>query len=968
MLLVNEFGQVFKQTVRSVPIWIFEIPFKQACARTSSRDAVEYARRFQRMRRHVIAKAAMEAGSGSTHNDDARLGVAENVVIERAVAIARLSFGALLEDYSALLALRITPVTNVPTSLHVVSTFSRICTDGYFIALWTDTNSCYINNILNTDLEQTVGTYSVQLGCSLGSPNIKQTSSVSALPSVAIAFQHLLSGKTPTNDKCNILTLLLHRCIQSGSRGWDGALNNAMANEYTRNVCKSVVTMSLVGMHQQLHPAARPKWESRLVISSIMQSAAASKHIATILKKCTVATKECMRLYMCSIMEELPATSTALNHSKHAIGGLRCCPNGMAPTSLQAAAHCMVSAGLDIMEVVNQHREDLRTTQSTTLSDSFVAIVTDCITTNIGAEPRSRKRSQLKPRESHSIVLPSVVAETSKLSYSSSWLNRISYPESLSSVEKQNGRRKRNVEHCQQQASSSAAAECVPEQPKTDTVPSVTEVVQELMMKSFKARFIPFWNHSHSNGIRSARFDEPQYNEMHKNAPSHLMAVHMDEREMLRVQRLALMNTNSSIMGVADAVSLIGRSTDETKSRLRASTSIDDSIELILDMTENEVAALLHFAKIASLKETMLAYDLGPRERKRQLFALSRRFDLDYKSLSETGVVQALPPHATKLFWCLECNSVSNACVCLHAKELAHNEVGVSQTMLHIGGIDEPSEVRCAKRSSAALRTALQKESDACSSRAESIVVDEEKLSGSLTENTEASHAARLRRDIKACSEQGPYASACGDRAMVKVDILGKVTRISGKWYSICALCGSIFVVDNTKRYNSFLCCCRCDIKMLGIRGNVFASASTRRGQAVPVQECTNVFAIHVQPHKLPCRFCGKAAPASTNSKFKIIRAPLDDGGRNAMIPPPLRIVAYCPSHYRNWLSWASLELETKIIFSHIAEKAVPTYGADSTKRVNDTSPPIELKRHFQPPGKAFKRLTKKLKRKNGKC
>ena len=198
--------------------------------------------------------------------------------------------------------------------------------------------------------------------------------------------------------------------------------------------------------------------------------------------------------------------------------------------------------------------------------------------------------------------------------------------------------------------------------------------------------------------------------------------------------------------------------------------------------------------------------------------------------------------------------------------------------------------------------------------------------------------------------------------------MIGKVTKISGKWYCICSICASIFVVDYTKRYDLYLCCCRCDVNMLGINGNVFASSSSRRSQHVETNEGWNAFAFHVPGHKLPCRFCGKAAPNSTATKFKIIRAPLDDGGRNAFIPPPLRIVAYCATHYRAWLEWASLELDTKIIFSHISEKAVPTYGADVTRRrfITDRDN-TELARHVQPARKTFKRLSTKMKQRNRK-
>jgi len=60
-----------------------------------------------------------------------------------------------------------------------------------------------------------------------------------------------------------------------------------------------------------------------------------------------------------------------------------------------------------------------------------------------------------------------------------------------------------------------------------------------------------------------------------------------------------------------------------------------------------------------------------------------------------------------------------------------------------------------------------------------------------------------------------------------------------------------------------------------------------------------------------------------------MVAAPADTGGRNAAVPPPLRVVHYCPLHFRPWIPNAHKRLQTKIIFAHILQRARPMYGAE---------------------------------------
>ena len=220
--------------------------------------------------------------------------------------------------------------------------------------------------------------------------------------------------------------------------------------------------------------------------------------------------------------------------------------------------------------------------------------------------------------------------------------------------------------------------------------------------------------------------------------------------------------------------------------------------------------------------------------------------------------------------------------------------------------------------------------------RIECLKVTDESLQRATRSNGDVSHAARLRRDLRTCGEQHKCALACGDRPLIKVSLLGRVVRVNGRFYSLCALCGSILQVSQMKRFGGDLCCCRCDASMVGIE-RAPTSQATRVAVEVDNRSTrTKPFVFdQIVPHdKLHCRFCNKAPPtSSTATRFKIFRTPRDGGGRNASLPPPLRIVALCSSHWRPWVQSALNTMSMQVIFAHISSKATPVFGADVGRR-----------------------------------
>jgi hypothetical protein len=177
-----------------------------------------------------------------------------------------------------------------------------------------------------------------------------------------------------------------------------------------------------------------------------------------------------------------------------------------------------------------------------------------------------------------------------------------------------------------------------------------------------------------------------------------------------------------------------------------------------------------------------------------------------------------------------------------------------------------------------------------------------------------SSEVAKFRRDLKSCFEQNQQATSCGDVPLVCVPILGRVIRVFGSWYALCSMCGALARVSPASRFRDEICCMRCDFAMLAGK-----HAANEMRAALP------------KPAAPACRYCGKLEPENgAGMKWRCISAPADTGSGNAFVPPPLRTVWYCPSHYRSWLVNAHKTMSTANIFAHLINKARPIHGAEN--------------------------------------
>ena len=226
-----------------------------------------------------------------------------------------------------------------------------------------------------------------------------------------------------------------------------------------------------------------------------------------------------------------------------------------------------------------------------------------------------------------------------------------------------------------------------------------------------------------------------------------------------------------------------------------------------------------------------------------------------------------LPQHATVLYCCSECRRVVNSVQDNTGKDLAFNELGLSASMLTVDCATCVGHMRCAKRSSAALRTAVALEASAeqleleqlepvaspllpqdlrpativatmCTAQAKRKPRRERGLRDSSSE------VAKFRRDLKSCFEQSQQATSCGDVPLVCVPILGRAIRVFGSWYALCSMCGALARVTPASRFRDEICCLRCDFAMLAGK-----DAASEMRAALP------------KPPAPTCRFCGKPEP-----------------------------------------------------------------------------------------------------------
>ena len=463
-------------------------------------------------------------------------------------------------------------------------------------------------------------------------------------------------------------------------------------------------------------------------------------------------------------------------------------------------------------------------------------------------------------------------------------------------------------------------------------------VAAELWSTSFRTHFVPFWLHAMKHKVRSMRLDAPQHAALHDlNAATRLTRT-LDEAEALAAQRAALEDPSAAILTLAEVGERLGIRVAGSSSN-GGTRGPADTLKALEAAGAREAAKLLVHARVAWLGEQVLVVDLGARTRGLQIQALYRRLGHPRAAALATMrpeevpdvALRELPIHATHLHACCQCKRFANAVVLDGGKGgQTFNELGVAIAMVctQCDGPDAGgTHIRCAKRSSAALRSAVQFEEEMDTQQVEGCARDATAVATLMRQpkstgagNSDSGVAARVRRDAKNALEQRAKATACGQEPMLRVPAVGRAIRLWDSWYALCSCCGTFLKIQPHLRFGAELCCLRCDAEMLGVAATPEATATAAATAAATAGAV--------------CRFCGKSeVPGHAGARWKVIKAPLDVAGPNKSLPPPLKTVCYCAAHWRTWLPQAHRTLPTRVILSHLAHNAKPIAGAETSKR-----------------------------------
>jgi hypothetical protein len=860
-----------------VPAWVWSLDFLQAVAACAAHgNALQLVASFE------AARCTFGGGAEAARPS---LVQAEHTSQQVAAAV-RLGFGEMLEAFARSVALSILDVDEAPGPGADKHALNALYHDSYCAAVWTSAHAEFLATVQDL-LGNRAATEELVRNLMVPPPELYTVPNLSNLLHIGALNDRNASPRC-CSKLSQALLAILTRATNAGSRGWEATLLLALKeSEGAVRVCMQCIAVAVSGLNSAVHPAARRPWRERFLCLRALR-AQTHHDFKDIVKKAPGAVKEAIRLHMAAVHVPDRATLHAMQHTRQPTGQLCVPPAALPHPSLAAAMHRMAAAGADLVS--------LRASVATTVPRHLVS------------EPRSRKKAERRAQRQSKSVPES-------LAYSSSWLG---------------GRL----------AAAGAAAR-----------PAV-QVVSGLLSASYRSTWIPWWLHGNHHGHRASRLDSAQYAALHNLSAAHRMFALLPTEDFQKAERLALDNADASLLTVAQACALLGIAPQDAESASpglpcpAASRTVQEAELEVMQLKADDAALLLAFARVAALRSTMLSYNLGEATKRKQALAVCQRLLLPLAPDEDpcVAVQTRLPKHASVLYCCSECRRVVNSVQDGSGKEHPFNELGLSASMLAVGDDGCNGHMRCAKRSSAALRTAVALEASAEQLELEQFEPVQAPLlpqdlrpativatmckggakrkptaamsAASAALRDSSSEVAKFRRDLKSCYEQSPQATSCGDVPLVCVPVLGRAIRIFGGWYALCSMCGTLARVQPSSRFRGEICCLRCDFAMLAGK-----AAAQEMRDALP------------KPPAPICRYCHKAEPENgAGMKWRCIESPLDTGGRNACVPPPLRTVFYCPSHYRSWLVAAHQTMSTAEIISHLVNKARPVCGANTAE------------------------------------
>jgi len=441
-------------------------------------------------------------------------------------------------------------------------------------------------------------------------------------------------------------------------------------------------------------------------------------------------------------------------------------------------------------------------------------------------------------------------------------------------------------------------------------VPAVS-IAADVFACAFRARFIPFWAHSTSKRLRPTRLDRCQHRALHAQNAATLLTLALGDERLLSLQRMAAEHVSAGQLNLSELCGLLGF--PALRMQARSAVEWARAVDAAGEHGPERAAQVLAFCRSASLFEDVRIVELGATTRAKHLRVLSRRVMAEEVEAVPPGAdpeqyVHAIPEHARTLFACVECKRVANAHVSDFKTRISFNELGSAGTMISRCCVLRKQRLRCAKRSSASLRAAQGFEEFMSERKVEEDEMDSDAVGSILTTcSAEIGGASRARRDSKVALEQRAVSTPCGKDPLLAIPLIGRAVRLWGGWYSLCCYCGCVTKVTPLNRVGAEIACLNCESSF--ITGEKVDAAASRK--------------------KPVCKFCGKEDPQRGGAPWKLCKAPLDEGGANASLPPPLRTVHFCTAHWRPWIPSSLKVLPTRVVLSHIVFGARPCFSIE---------------------------------------
>lgn len=577
---------------------------------------------------------------------------------------------------------------------------------------------------------------------------------------------------------------LMSRCTNPGARGWDSMISGSL---YEFSGTKRLCATALVISLTGMNSAVHPHLRPNWSERMKLTAHLNAKNLFNTIApmcKCPLAFKECIRRMVSSCLSGSLATNAALFRLEHPVAFLAGNVHDLPPEGLECSATAFMEAGKAI------------------LSSGCTRDIVECVSSIVGTSVFSQ--------------MTSVTHTETALVWNSAYL----------------GKGTASTHH---------------------KVPA-TSVATSVWTAAFKCNFMPFWAHCWTHNVRATRMDASQYASIHGINSCRRLTLLLNDDELLAIQRTALSKSYSGLMTLEEVAEGLGIVNVRGSSCNGGTKGVMDAVNIIAESGGLNAATILHFCKVSMLSESILIYDLGEKTATLQKRALVKRLLVDelYKdvSMSLDELAAMLPDHARKLCACIECKRVSSAVATDAGQKwkACFNEIGTSKSMMAVDSDTGEVNLRCAKRSSASLKTAIASEDSMRVSMLECEPCNYEEVNVLLTGKSGAASSgasSKARRDAKCSLAQRRVAVACGSEPMLSVDLVGRAVRLWNEWYALCSYCGCFVRFSPSNRYGPEICCMRCDFKLLNRNSNAHAT----QGPATRA------------PH---CRYCGKVRSSST--------------------------------------------------------------------------------------------------------